>query len=56
MIIRAMFYGAIIGFILAIVYFISEGTFDLNTLIGMPLFGAIFAIPVRKWIFRTFWV
>jgi hypothetical protein len=55
MIIKAMFYGAIIGFIIGVIYCISERTFDYNTLIGAPFFGAIFAIPVRKWILRTFW-
>ena len=56
MIIKAMFYGAIIGLILAIIFCISEKVFDLNTLLGMPFMFAIFAIPVRKWILRTFWL
>lgn len=55
MIFKAMFYGAIVGFIVAVVYCFSESVFDLNALLGMPLMFAIFAIPVRKWILRTFW-
>lgn len=55
MIFKAMFYGAIIGIIVAVVYCFSEGVLDLNALFGMPLIFAIFAIPVRKWILRTFW-
>ncbi|MGD6834274.1 hypothetical protein ACQCT5_19020 [Sutcliffiella halmapala] len=55
MIFKAMFYGAIFGFVVAVVYCFSEGVLDLNALFGMPFIFAICAIPVRKWILKTFW-
>lgn len=56
MIIKAMFYGVILGFLLAIVGSILGGSFDSDAFIGFPLLCGIGAIPVRKWIYRTFWI
>lgn len=49
MIIRAMFIGFIIGALIGLF------TTGVQGALSTGFIFAIFAVPIRKWLFRTFW-